>query len=195
MSKLSFVRNRMAMAALCIACVVSTLGSCAGFDLQEILKPTKIEKVTYKPTAKPKWKGQTVYIDFESTSGIWYYAFASNLNNRIRENLVEGMVDDKIFTIKDKRITKGFMYRIEVRIANPKIVVAKKTDVIRSMSATFRIKIYDAKNNLIASKMRDVSYNAPTIAVSVGNSQDELVSNYAWNSAQEIRQLIYESLD
>lgn len=171
-----------------------TLGGCASMaSLQDALKPTAIEKVDYKPTAKPAWKGKTIFVDFDYSSVYWRYDFAANLSQQIRDSVIEGLVEDKIFKVQD-RVTAGkYFYRVEIRIASP-VIKLRSGSTIDSISATFRIKIYDASNNLITAKTRDVRYDAPMLTVSVNNSQQTLLDNYIHNAGEEIRKTFYESL-
>ncbi|POR04161.1 hypothetical protein AU468_04085 [Alkalispirochaeta sphaeroplastigenens] len=168
------------------------LSSCE--SLSEIFKPTEIERVEYVPTARPEWEGQTIYIDFEVAGGIWRYSYASGLSQSIRDQLIEDIVSDGIFKVQDRRTGADYMFKTEVRIANPVIQVSDN-DVIRSISATFRIRTYDRNDNLVTAKTRDVRYDAPSFTVTVNDSQQKLVENYAYNAAQEIRQAVYESFE
>jgi len=164
---------------------ILVLAGCA--SLQEALKPTAIEEVNYKPVAKPAWK------DFRYSDVYWRYDFAANLSERIRDGLVEGLVEDKIFKVQDKPTGAKYLYKVGIDITNPLIQVSS-AGTIQHMSATFRIKTYDAKDNLITAKTRDVVYDAPMVTIAVNNSQDKLLNAYIHNASEDIRKTFYESL-
>lgn len=162
--------------------------------LKEVLKPTTIERVEYEPTAKPEWEGQTVYIDFDNNYSLWSNSYMSGLSESIRDQLIEAVIEDQIFKVQDKRTTgTEYLYRIEVRISNP-VISTSSSGVIQSISASFRIKTYDSSDNLVIAKTREVRYDSPAFTVSTGNSQRQLVDDFAYNAFQEIRQIMYESL-
>jgi hypothetical protein len=167
------------------------LSGCA--SLQEALKPTAIEEVNYKPVAKSAWKGASISIDFRYSNVYWRYDFAANLSERIRDGLVEGLIEDKIFKVQDKPTGAKYLYKVGIDIASPSIQVSS-AGTIQHMSATFRIKIYDAKDNLITAKTRDVVYDAPMVTIAINNSQEKLLNNYIHNAAEDIRKTFYESL-
>ncbi|SIQ41029.1 hypothetical protein SAMN05920897_108102 [Alkalispirochaeta americana] len=191
MSTRKGVRGRLLVALIFLAGAL-VLSSCE--TLSEMFQPTEIERVEYVPTAKPEWEGQTIYIDFEVASGIWRYNYASGLSQSIRDQLIEDVVSDGIFNVQDRRTGADYMFKTEVRIANPVIQVSDN-DVIRSISATFRVRTYDRDDNLVTAKTREVRYDAPSFTVTVNDSQQKLVENYAYNAAQEIRQIVYESFE
>ena len=182
--------------------VVALIGlvsfSSYAFDLNDIanaaketLKPTKIDRESYKPTCKKEWLGKTIYIDFDTTRSCWDYRYASNLALTIRDRLIEDVVEDGCFHVQDVRTGKRYSYMVGVTIANPSMQVNNRT--IRHVSAAFRIKTYDSQDNLITAKTRDVKYDSPAFTVSVNNSQDELLENYAYNVSVNIRKEVYES--
>lgn len=171
-------------------CLISLTG-CAG--LAEMLKPTTVERVDYKPVAKPEWKDKTIYIDFDSNYGIWSNMYASELSQNIKDDLIESVVEDKIFHVQDKQTSAKYLYKIEVRIANP-VITTSSSGVIQSISASFRIKSYDAKDNLVIAKTREVRYEAPMLTVTTSGSQQKLIDNYIHNASQGIRETLYESL-
>lgn len=161
--------------------------------LQEALKPTAIDKVDYKPKAKSAWMGKAIFVDFDYSSVYWRYDFASGLSQRIRDSVIEGLVEDKIFKVQDRLSAGKYLYKVEVRIASP-VISMRSGSTIDSISATFRIKIYDASNNLVTAKTRDVRYDAPMITVSVNDSQQKLLDTYIHNAGEEVRKTFYESL-
>ena len=174
-----------------IMLVIVALAGCS--SLQDMLKPTTVEQVNYKPVAKPEWKDKTIYIDFDTNYGIWDNLYASDLSLNIKDDLIESVVEDKIFHVQDKMTTAKYLYKIEVRIANP-VITTNSSGVIQSISATFRIKSYDVKGNLVIAKTREVRYDAPMLTVTTTNSQQTLIKNYIHNASQGIRETMYESL-
>jgi hypothetical protein len=167
--------------------------SCA--SLNKVLagiKPTGVERVSFKPTCKPSWKGKTIYIDFDTNSGIWYHSFASNLSQNIRDQLIEDVVEDGCFHIQDISTGMRYSYKVGVIIANPLIRVSGR-NVIQSIQANFRIKTYDGNNNLITAMTRPVKYVAPSLTITINDSQDELLANYAYNVSVDIRKTVYAS--
>jgi len=162
--------------------------------VKDMLKPTSIEREKYNPSCKKSWKGKTMYIDFDTTAS-WYYSYASGLSAQIRDQLVEDVVDNGCFKVQDYGSGyrgKNFDYRVHVVVARPKITMQR--NVIRKISATYRIKIYNKNNNLIKAKTSAVKYDAPSLVVSSGNSQQVLLENYAYNVSVAIRKAMYTSL-
>lgn len=162
--------------------------------VKDMMKPTSIEREKYNPPCKKSWKGKTIYIDFDTTAS-WYYSYASGLSAQIRDQLIEDVVDNGCFKVQDYGSGyrgKGFNYRVHVVIARPKIRMKNK--VIRDISATYRIKIYNKNNNLIKAKTSAVKYKAPSLVVSSGDSQQKLLENYAYNVSVAIRKAMYTSL-
>lgn len=182
---------RMLKGLLILSMALAPLLGCE--SLAEAMKPTTVERVTYKPVAKPGWKGQTIFIDFDSNYSIWGSSVARNLSLSIRDQLIEGVVEDQIFKVQDRNTGAKYLYRISVDIANP-VIRASSNGVIQYISATFRIKSYDKQGNLVTAKTRDVEYKAPAFTVASGDSQQKLMDNYAHNAAEGIRQTMYESL-
>lgn len=197
MKKLKVVSNFSNLLNLIIILVgIVLLNGCVSVreSLAEMFKPTTIERVHYEPVGKPEWEGQTIYIDFDAGYSSWYYDFASNLSTDIRDSLIEDIIEDQIFNVQDRvKQSAKYLYKIDVNIDNPKIGTTN-SNIIKTISATFRIKIYDSKDNLITSKKREVRYDAPALTVSVNDSQQTLLNNYVYNASQEIRRSIYESL-
>ena len=153
---------------------------------------TNVPRSVYKPICKPAWKGKTIFIDFDTNYGIWNNAYASNLSEQIRDQLIEGIVEDGCFNIQDISTGTSYLYKVGVRIANPSITVSED-GAIRHISAAFQIKTYNNKNNLITAKTRNVTYDAPAFVVTVNNSQEVLLQNYAHNVSLEIRKTVYDS--
>jgi hypothetical protein len=67
MSKKTVVLRSFAAMSLISAAFLAAMG-CE--SLAEAMKPTAVERVTYKPEAKPGWKGQTIFIDFDVNTNI-----------------------------------------------------------------------------------------------------------------------------
>jgi len=158
-----------------------------------MFKVTKVKREVYKPKCKKRWKGKTIYIDFDTTT-YWRYSFASGLSTQIKEQLIEDTVNDRCFNVQDYGSgynKKKYYYRVKVIIARP-IIKARK-GVIKSISARFKLKIYNRHNNVIASKTRDVKYKAPSITVNVNDSQEKLLENYCYNVSVKIRKAMYQS--
>lgn len=165
------------------------LSGCA--ELENLLKPTSVERTSYKPVCKKSWKGQTIYIDFETSGSYWRYA--SNLAYEIRDQLIEDVVEDGCFHVQDSRTGAKYAYKVGVRVASPQ-VSADRQGVISQVSAQFRIKTYDGRDNLVKAMTRDVEYKRPVFVVVSGDSQSKLLSDYASNVSVEIRKLFYASL-
>ena len=161
--------------------------------LGNLFQPTTVDRVEYVPTPKPEWEDETIFIDFDAGYVTWYYAYASQLSETIRDQLIEDIVEDGIFKVQDRRTGADYLYKVEVRIENPLIEVSN--DVIQSISATFNVRTYDREDNLVTAKTREVRYDAPAFNVTVNDSQRELVDNYAYNAAQQIRREVYESFE
>lgn len=172
---------------LCTSLVL--LSGCA--ELEKIFKPTSVELVSYKPVCKKSWKGQTIYIDFETSGSYWRYA--SDLAYQIRDKLIEDVVEDGCFHVQDRNTGTKYVYKVGVRVASPYVAVDQQ-DVISAVSAQFRIKTYDSRDNLVKAMTRDVEYKRPIFVVVSGDSQSKLLSNYANNVSVEIRKLFYASL-
>ncbi len=187
--RIGTLRALAAMVALSAAFLAAT--GCE--SLAEAMKPTAVERVAYKPEAKPAWKGQTIFIDFDVNTNVWGSEVASELSFNIRDTLVEKVVEDKIFHVQDKNTGAKYMYRIWIVIADP-VITASRNGVIQGISATFRIKTYDKKGNLVTAKTREERYKAPAFTVATGDSQRKLLNDFAHNAAEGIRQTMYESL-
>ena len=169
--------------------IFALLSGCA--ELDNLLKPTTVEQTSYKPVCAKSWKGQTIYIDFETSGSYWRYA--SNLAYEIRDKLIEDVVEDGCFHVQDRKTGTNYVYKVGVRVASPQ-VSANQQGVISQVSAQFRIKTYDNRDNLVKAMTRDVEYKRPMFVVVSGNSQSKLLSNYASNVSVEIRKLFYASL-
>lgn len=168
-----------------------SLTGCA--QLKEMFKVTKVKREVYKPKCKRHWKGKTIYIDFD-TRTYWRYSYASGLSTKIKEQLIEDTIEDKCFNVQDYGSgynRKKYYYRVKVRVASPLIRAHK--GVIRSISAKFKLKIYNRYNNIVASKTRVVKYKAPAVTINVNNSQEELLENYCYNVSVQIRKAMYKS--
>lgn len=159
-------------------------------DLKNALKPTKVERITYSPKCKKEWKGKTVFIDFDTSRAYWNHRYASGLALDIRDGLIEDFVNDGCFHVQDRRTNKRYAYRIHVAITNPSLKVRR--GIIKKVSAAFRLKTYDRKDNLITAKTRRVKYERPMLVVASGDSQSELLENYAYNVSVEIRKAVYK---
>ncbi len=188
--KMSALRTLAATTLAAVACLA--VSGCE--SLGEAMKPTAVERVTYKPVAKPEWKDQTIFIDFDVNTNIWGSEVASSLSLNIRDKLIEGTVEDKIFHVQDQNTGAKYLYRIWIVIADPVITVSAN-GVIQGISATFRIKSYDKKGNLVTAKTREERYKAPSFTVASGDSQRKLLDDFAHNAAEGIRQTMYESLN
>lgn len=162
-------------------------------SLKNTFKPTTIERITYKPEAKSEWKDQTIFIDFDVRKNAWRGATASSLSTNIRDQLIEGVVEDKIFHVQDQNTGARYLYRIWIEIADPVISVSSN-GVIEGISATFRIKSYDEKGNLVTAKTRVEQYKSPAFTVSINDSQRKLLDDFAHNAAEGIKQTMYEGL-
>lgn len=162
-------------------------------ELMALLKPTNIDRISYDPECEKAWEGKTVYIDFDVNRSYWSYRYASNLAYDIRDKLIEDVVNDGCFHVTDKNIRRNFAYRVGVHISNPRIRTSKG-GFIDSVSARFRIKTYDNKNNLVKAPSRKIKYERPSFVVKSGNSQEDLLDSYTHNVSVEIRKMFYESL-
>lgn len=173
------------------------LTGCAGsnIDLSELskaLKPTSIERDDSVTECDRAWKGKTIFIDFDTSRSYWRYHYASNLAQSIKDTLIEDIVEDGCFHVQDRRSRQKYAYRVGVRIGSP--FIKANNGAIKKISATFRIKTYDSRDNLITAKTRKVKYDAPIFTLTVNDSQEELIENYAHNVAVNIREAVYESL-
>ncbi len=171
--------------------IIMSLTGCAEF--KKMFKVTKVQREEYKPKCKKHWKGKTIFIDFDTTT-YWSYSYASGLSTKIKEQLIEDTVEDGCFNVQDYGSgynRQKYYYRVKVVIARP--VIRAQKGVIRSISARFKLKIYNSKNNIVASKTRDVKYKAPAVTINVNNSQDELLENYCYNVSVQIRKAMYKS--
>lgn len=187
-SKSSAVKN--AAFFQLIAMLLLALPGCE--NLPDALKPTSVDRTTYKPVCKPTWKGQDLFIDFDVTRNYWGYRYATQLASDIRAKLEEDIVEDGCFKIVDYRAAKNFKYKVGVFIANP-YIKADRDNVISQISADFNIKTYDRKGYLITSKLRNVAYHRPLLAIVSGDSQQKLLSDYAYNVSQTVREQVYAS--
>lgn len=160
-------------------------------ELEKIFKPTSVERDTYQPECKRSWKGKTIYIDFRTNSYYWNHRYASGLAAGIRDKLIEDIVEDGCFNVQDTRSRRNYLYKVSVRITSPRIRVRNR--IIQHVSAAFRVKTYDSRNNLITAKTRRVKYDAPQFVMAINNSQEELLENYAYNVSIRIRKSIYQS--
>lgn len=186
-------KNRLLLVAAIFFMAVSVFVVSGCGDLSELLTPTTIDRDEFKPVCKKSLKGKTIYIDFK-TASYWYHRYASDLAYTIKDRLIEDVVEDGCFKVQDTyQYRKKYAYKVSVRIANPKIKVSKN-GVIKRISATYRIKTYDNRENLIKAKTRDVTYNSPMLTVAVNDSQNELLNNYAYNASVEIRKAVYDSV-
>ena len=169
------------------------LSGCANMgslsDISNLLKPTSVDQVTYTPVCEKSWIGKTVFFDFETNHSYWQYA--SDLAEQIKDQLIEDVVEDGCFHVQDRSTGAHYAYKVGIRIFNPHVSVDRQR-VISQVSAQFRIKTYDRKDNLVKAITRDVSYKRPMFAVVVGDSQSKLLSNYANNVSVEIRKLYYK---
>jgi hypothetical protein len=190
MTKLS---TKYILKSLLILGVLITLPGCDSINkFLKSIKPTSIERVNYSAMCKKHWKGKTIFIDFDTNYGIWYNHYASNLTENIKDNLIEGIVDDGCFHIQDRLTNAKYSYKAGVRIANPRIRTTSRGS-ITSISANFRIKTYDQRGNLITAKTRKVDYDSGMIKITINNSDEELVDNFAYNASVAIRKTVYES--
>ena len=170
---------------------VALFSGCA--QLQELLPaPTNVDRDIYQPECKSSWKNKTVFIDFNTTHYYWRHEYATSLATDIRDKLMEEIVDDGCFNVQDTRSSTKYYYKIGIRIGSPSILVKK--GVLNKISAKFRIKTYDGKNNIIKAASRTVEYERPAFVVVVNDSQEELLENYTSNVSTRIREAFYQSI-
>jgi len=171
------------------------LSGCANMEglsnISNLLKPTTVAQVTFKPVCKKSWHRKTIFIDFKTNHSYWRYA--SNLAVQIKDQLMEDVIEDGCFHVQDRNTGRRYFYKVGVRVANPHILVNQRS-IISKVSARYRIKTYDHRGNLVTAMTRDVSYKRPMFVVVTSDSQSELLSNYAHNVSVEIRKAFYKSL-
>lgn len=196
MNKLrEFFRNSTTIALLGFMSVALILGSCA----------TTIDKKNFKLKCKRGWKGKNIFIDFD-TNAMWGdWQASADITSRIRDQLIEDVVEDQCFNIYDGGsggARGAYLFKVSIKVANPRVFYRETAygrgvgydRPIDRIYATFRIKTYDSVNRVITAKSREVEYKSPMLVVTVNDSQRELVSNYAHNASQAIRQEFYKSL-
>lgn len=166
---------------------------------------TTIDKKSFKVKCKRNWKGKNIFIDFD-TNALWGdYLASADITSRIRDQLIEDVVEDQCFKVFDGSgggARNAYLYKVSVKIANPRIRYrsnaygrgAGPDQAIDGIHATFRIKTLDSGNRLITARSREVEYKSPALVVTVGDSQNELINNFAHNASQTIRQEFYKSL-
>jgi len=169
---------------------LALLSSCA--DLNNLFKPTNVDRISFIPECKNEWKGKTIFIDFAANRSYWSHRYASNLAYEIKDKLMEDVVEDGCFHVQDKKTGARYTYKVGVRVASP--VIKSKNGFINSVSASYRIKTYDSRGNLVKAKTRTIKYKRPMFVVVSGDSQSELLLNYAHNVSVEIRKIVYKSL-
>ncbi len=156
-------------------------------------KPAAAARATNGTGPKPEWKGQTLVIDFDVGTNVWGNDAAGGLSPSIKQNLIDGVADDDLFRVQDQGAAAKYLYKVSIVIADP-IITLSNDRKIQGISATFRIKSYDKKGNLVAAKTCGAQRKIPAASVASEDTQRKLLEEFARDAAADIKRTMYESL-